>query len=122
LRYFFYLKLSPPCSPPPPLPPPSHSLTAILCLRRQLFPAFADNKSLSHTAWRDTGPNKPIWSIRTALMHSEQIAGWSCSGCKLIRARAHYVALITVTPPPINTWRGRKFREGTPLYQNNSRR
>jgi hypothetical protein len=30
--------------------PPSHCLTTSRCLRRQLFPTFADNKSLSHTA------------------------------------------------------------------------
>jgi hypothetical protein len=46
--------------------------------------------------------------IRTALMRSEQIAGWSCSGCKPIRARAHYVALAgeaapqQATPLPLN--------------------
>jgi hypothetical protein len=51
-------------------------------------------------------------------MRSDQIAGWSCSGCKPIRARAHYVALSAATPSPINTWSehgGRTFREGTPL-------
>jgi hypothetical protein len=46
----FYLQLPPPCSPPP-LPPPSHCLTTSRCLRRQLFPTFADNnKSFNHTA------------------------------------------------------------------------
>jgi hypothetical protein len=46
----FYLLLPPPCSPPP-LPPPSHNcVTTSRCLRRQLFPTFADNKSFSHTA------------------------------------------------------------------------
>ena len=49
-RSLFYLQLPPHCSPPP-LPPPSHCLTTSRCLRRQLFPAFADNKSLNHTAW-----------------------------------------------------------------------
>ena len=48
-RSLFYLQLPPPCSPPP-LPPPSHCLTTSRCLRRQLFPTFADNKSLNHTA------------------------------------------------------------------------
>jgi hypothetical protein len=49
-------------------------------------------------------PNKPIWSIRTALlMRSDQaIAGWSCGRCSPIRARAHYVALSAATPSPIN--------------------
>jgi hypothetical protein len=35
-------------------------------------------------------------------MRSEQIAGWTCSGCEPIRARAHYVALSAATPSPIN--------------------
>jgi hypothetical protein len=35
-------------------------------------------------------------------MRSEQSAGWSCSECKPIRARAHYVALSAATPSPIN--------------------
>ena len=55
-------------------------------------------------------------------MRSEQIAGWSCSGCKPIRARAHYVALSAATPNTLTTLTdqcippgGRKFREGTPL-------
>jgi hypothetical protein len=52
LRYFSstysYLLLA--CSPPPLPPPPSHCLTTSRCLRRQLFPTFADNKSLSHAA------------------------------------------------------------------------
>jgi hypothetical protein len=48
-RSLFYLQLPPHCSPPP-LPPPSHCLTTSRCLRRQLFPTFADNKSLNHTA------------------------------------------------------------------------
>jgi hypothetical protein len=30
--------------------PPSHCLTTSHCLRRQLFPTFADNKSFNHTA------------------------------------------------------------------------
>jgi hypothetical protein len=36
------LLLPPPCSQPP-LPPPSHCLITSRCLRRQLFPTFADN-------------------------------------------------------------------------------
>jgi hypothetical protein len=42
----FYLQLPPPCSPPP-LPRPSHCLTASHCLRRQLFPTFADSLTAS---------------------------------------------------------------------------
>jgi hypothetical protein len=45
----FYLLIPPPCSPAP-LPPPCHCLTTSRCLRRQLFPTFAENKSFSHTA------------------------------------------------------------------------
>jgi hypothetical protein len=45
----FYLLLPPSCSPPPLPPPPPcrHCLTTSRCLRRQLFPTSADNKSLS---------------------------------------------------------------------------
>jgi hypothetical protein len=56
----------------------------------------------SNTAGLNICPNKPIWSIRTALMRSEQIAGWSGIECKPIRARAHYVALSAATPLPLN--------------------
>jgi hypothetical protein len=99
----FYLFPPTPCSPPP-LPFSCHCLTTSRCLRLQLFPTFADKTSrLAILRGYETfAPNKPIWSIRTALMRSEQIAGWSCSECKHIRTRAHYVALSAATPPPTN--------------------
>jgi hypothetical protein len=33
------------------------------------------------------------------------MTGWSCSECKPIRARAHYVALSAATPSPVNIQR-----------------
>jgi hypothetical protein len=53
-------------------------------------------------------------------MRSEQIAGWSCSGCKPIRARAHYSIERSNTPTD-HYLEDLKFVRAH-HYQDNSRR